>query len=140
MTKEFVINTLDDIETTAKDFIDQMQDNKVFAFNGKMGAGKTTFIKAICSVLQTQDNVCSPTFAIVNVYNSITQGEIYHFDFYRLTSPLQALDIGIEEYFYSGQYCFLEWAENIEEFLPENCIFVDIIEQEDKSRKIIAHL
>lgn len=140
MTKEFVINTLDDIETTAKDFIDQMQDNKVFAFNGKMGVGKTTFIKAICNVLQTQDNVCSPTFAIVNVYNSFTQGEIYHFDFYRLTSPSQALDIGIEEYFYSGQYCFLEWAENIEEFLPENCIFVDIIEQEDKSRKIIAHL
>ncbi len=140
MTKEFVINTLDDIENTAKDFIDQMQGNKVFAFNGKMGAGKTTFIKAICSVLQTQDNVCSPTFAIVNVYNSITQGEIYHFDFYRLTSSSQALDIGIEEYFYSGQYCFLEWAENIEEFLPENCVFVDIIEQEDKSRKIIAHL
>ncbi|MGP1515371.1 MAG: tRNA (adenosine(37)-N6)-threonylcarbamoyltransferase complex ATPase subunit type 1 TsaE [Bacteroidales bacterium] len=140
MKREFIIHSLDNIQTAAKEFVTSIGENRIFAFNGEMGVGKTTFIKAICQVLNVEDNVCSPTFAIVNVYKSFDTGEVYHFDFYRLNEPSQALDIGIEEYFYSGNYCFIEWAENIREFIPEKCIFVDIIEQEDTSRKVIAHL
>ncbi|MBR1774584.1 MAG: tRNA (adenosine(37)-N6)-threonylcarbamoyltransferase complex ATPase subunit type 1 TsaE [Bacteroidales bacterium] len=138
--KEFTIHSLEDIDRVAKEFLSSIGENKIFAFNGKMGAGKTTFIKAICKALNVQDNVCSPTFAIVNVYNSDEVGEIYHFDFYRLNEPSQALDIGTEEYFYSGNYCFLEWAENIGEFLPEDCIFVDITENTDKMRTVKLNL
>lgn len=138
--KEFTIHSLEDIDRVAKEFLSSIGENKIFAFNGKMGAGKTTFIKAICKALNVQDNVCSPTFAIVNVYNSDEVGEIYHFDFYRLNEPSQALDIGTEEYFYSGNYCFLEWAENIGEFLPEDCIFVDITENTDKTRTVKLNL
>ncbi|MBO6118764.1 MAG: tRNA (adenosine(37)-N6)-threonylcarbamoyltransferase complex ATPase subunit type 1 TsaE [Bacteroidales bacterium] len=138
--KEIHIPSLDYIDNAAKEFLSSIGDNKIFSFNGKMGAGKTTFIKAVCKALNVQDNVCSPTFAIVNVYNSDTAGEIYHFDFYRLNSPSQALDIGAEEYFYSGQYCFLEWAENIKELIPQECIRVDIKENPDFSRTVTLHL
>ena len=138
--KEIHIPSLDDIDNAAKEFLSSIGDNKIFSFNGKMGAGKTTFIKAVCKALNVQDNVCSPTFAIVNVYHSDTAGEIYHFDFYRLNSPSQALDIGAEEYFYSGQYCFLEWAENIKELIPQECIRVDIKENHDCSRTVTLHL
>ncbi|MBR1627347.1 MAG: tRNA (adenosine(37)-N6)-threonylcarbamoyltransferase complex ATPase subunit type 1 TsaE [Bacteroidales bacterium] len=140
MKKELVIHSLDEIGSVARQFIQAIGNSRIISFSGKMGAGKTTFIKAVCEVLDVQDNVCSPTFAIVNVYESATVGEIYHFDFYRLTEPFQALDIGIEEYFSSGNYCFLEWAENIGEFIPQDCVFVEIIEQTDKSRKIIINL
>ena len=147
MKKEFIIHSLDEINSAAKQFLKTIGEKRIINFNGKMGVGKTTFIKAICEVLNIKDNVCSPTFAIVNVYAiddkrlqfSIGK-EVYHFDFYRITNPTQALDIGIEEYFYSGNYCFLEWAENIKNFIPENCVTVDIIEQTDFSRKIIVHL
>lgn len=140
MDRHFFVSSLDDIDFVAKEFVQTMKERRIFAFNGKMGAGKTTFIKAICKNLEVEDNVCSPTFAILNVYYSKQVGEVYHFDFYRLNDPSQALDIGIEEYFYSGNYCFLEWAENISEFVPQDCTYVDIIEREDHVREIIAHI
>ena len=136
MKKEFVITSTNNIVEVAEEFINYFKDNRLFAFKGKMGAGKTTFIKALCEVLKVKDTVCSPTFAIVNVYLTETEEEIYHFDFYRLNSPSQAFDIGIEEYFYSGNYCFMEWAENIEELVPEDCLWVEIEEMEDKSRRL----
>lgn len=136
MKKEFVITSTDNIVEVAEEFINYFKDNRLFAFKGKMGAGKTTFIKALCEVLKVKDTVCSPTFAIVNVYLTENEEEIYHFDFYRLNSPSQAFDIGIEEYFYSGNYCFMEWAENIEELVPEDCLWVEIEEMEDKSRRL----
>lgn len=136
MKKEFVITSTDNIVEVAEEFINYFKDNRLFAFKGKMGAGKTTFIKALCEVLKVKDTVCSPTFAIVNVYLTENEEEIYHFDFYRLNSPSQAFDIGIEEYFYSGNYCFMEWAENIEELIPEDCLWVEIEEMEDKSRRL----
>ena len=136
MKKEFVITSTDNIVEVAEEFINYFKDNRLFAFKGKMGAGKTTFIKALCEVLKVKDTVCSPTFAIVNVYLTENEEEIYHFDFYRLNSPSQAFDIGIEEYFYSGNYCFMEWAENIEELVPADCLWVEIEEMEDKSRRL----
>ncbi len=136
MKKEFVITSTNNIVEVAEEFINYFKDNRLFAFKGKMGAGKTTFIKALCEVLKVKDTVCSPTFAIVNVYLTENEEEIYHFDFYRLNSPSQAFDIGIEEYFYSGNYCFMEWAENIEELVPEDCLWVEIEEMEDKSRRL----
>ena len=140
MDKEFHIQSLQDLPSVAKEFLNTFPDCRIFAFNGKMGAGKTTFIKALCNVLGVEDNVCSPSFAIVNVDFSPSCQEVYHFDFYRLTNPMQALDIGTEEYFYSGQYCFIEWGENIGDLIPEDCIFADIEELNGKSRKITVRL
>ncbi|MDO5759932.1 MAG: tRNA (adenosine(37)-N6)-threonylcarbamoyltransferase complex ATPase subunit type 1 TsaE [Bacteroidota bacterium] len=138
--KDIYIRSLEDLQRGAREFLSIIENRKIFAFNGKMGAGKTTFIKAICEELGVEDNVCSPTFAIVNVYLSKQAGEIYHFDFYRLEDESQALDIGIEEYFYSGNYCFMEWAENIPSLLPENCVNVNIIPISQKERKITIQL
>lgn len=138
--KEIYIQSLEELPQRAKDFFDIVGKERVFAFKGKMGAGKTTFIKALCEQLGVEDNVCSPTFAIVNVYFSNKVGDVYHFDFYRLDNEAQALDIGVEEYFYSGNYCFMEWAENIPSLIPDNCIEVEIGETTSKTRKITIHL
>ncbi len=138
--KEIYINSLEELPQGAKEFFDIVGEKRVFAFKGNMGAGKTTFIKALCEQLGVEDNVCSPTFAIVNVYFSKKAGDVYHFDFYRLDSESQALDIGVEEYFYSGNYCFMEWAENIPSLVPDDCLEVEIEETTSKSRKISIHL
>lgn len=141
--KQFYIKSLSDIDLAAKEFLSFMEtipNKKVFSFIGKMGAGKTTFIKALCKSLGVEDNVCSPTFAIVNVYKSNICTDVYHFDFYRLTNASQSLDIGIEEYFYSGNYCFMEWAENIQEYVPEDCVEVTISEQQDHSRLLTVNI
>lgn len=138
--KEIIIQDVEHISLAAKQFISVVGDRRVFSFDGKMGAGKTTFIKAICKELQVQDNVCSPTFAICNVYFSETEGEVYHFDFYRLDSEEQALDIGVEENFYSGQWCFIEWGDNVKNLIPEDCTYVRIEEIEDKQRRIVVEL
>lgn len=102
--------------------------HRVFAFDGKMGAGKTTFIKKLCEEMGTADVVNSPTFAIVNVYDveQPYKGEVYHFDCYRLKDIREAIDFGAEEYLYSGKYCFIEWPEIIEPLLPENTVWVKI--------------
>ena len=110
--------------------LEVFRDDRFFAFFGKMGVGKTTLIKEICAALGVEDNVCSPTFAIVNEYSDREGEPVYHFDFYRLKSVAEAYDIGYEEYFYSGCYCFTEWTEKIEELLPERYVRVEIEERE----------
>lgn len=127
---EIKINSLDNIHEAAKEFIAAMGDNTVFAFYGKMGAGKTTFIKAVCEELGVTDVINSPTFAIVNEYRSDENGElIYHFDFYRIKKLEEVYDMGYEDYFYSGALCFIEWPELIEELLPGNAVNVYIEEK-----------
>ena len=111
-----------------------MGDGKVFAFYGKMGAGKTTFIKALCEVLGVKDVITSPTFAIINEYTDGNNNPIYHFDFYRIKKLEEVYDMGYEDYFYSGNLCLLEWPELVEDVLPENVIKVTIEEQPDGSR------
>lgn len=129
------INSLDNIRETAREFIDNMGDHKVFAFYGKMGAGKTTFIKALCEELGVEDVITSPTFAIINEYTAQDK-TIYHFDFYRIKKLEEVYDMGYEDYFYSGALCFIEWPELIEEVLPEDAVKVTITEKEDGTRAI----
>ena len=134
---EIKINSLADINEAAKQFIENMGDGKVFAFYGKMGAGKTTFIKAICEELGVDDVIISPTFAIVNEYQSATTGDsIYHFDFYRIKKLEEVYDMGYEDYFYSGSLCFLEWPELIDDLLPEDATKVTIEATDDGGRVV----
>lgn len=132
---KLTIRSLDTIRETAHEFVANMGQASVFAFYGKMGAGKTTFVKAICEELGVEDVITSPTFAIVNEYQSTkTGGPIYHFDFYRIKKLDEVYDMGYEDYFYSGAPCFLEWPELIEEILPNDAVKVTITEQEDGTR------
>lgn len=134
---EIRINSLADIQDAAHQFVSAMGDNNVFAFYGKMGAGKTTFVKAVCECLGVTDVINSPTFAIVNEYRSDKAGElIYHFDFYRIKRIEEVYDMGYEDYFYSGALCFIEWPELVEEVLPLDAVRVDIEEKEDGSRLV----
>ena len=133
---ELKIQSLDTINETAKEFVSAMGDNTVFAFHGPMGAGKTTFIKAVCESLGVEDVINSPTFAIVNEYRSQSAELIYHFDFYRINKIEEAYDFGYEDYFYSGSLCFIEWPEKIEDILPTDVVNVVIEIQEDGSRKV----
>ena len=134
---EIKIQSLEHIHEAAREFIAAMGDNTVFALYGKMGAGKTTFIKALCQELGVEDVVTSPTFAVINEYRSDIAGElIYHFDFYRIKKLEEVYDMGYEDYFYSGALCFIEWRELVEELLPGNTIKVTIEELEDGSRKL----
>ena len=135
---EIKINNLEGIDNAAREFVAGMGKSRVFAFYGKMGAGKTTFIKAVCEQLGVEDVITSPTFAIVNEYTSETSGDtIYHFDFYRIKKVDEVYDMGYEEYFYSGSLCFIEWPELIESLLPEDATKVTIKENEDGSRSVI---
>ena len=132
---ELRIDNIDSIREAARQFVAATGENTVFAFYGKMGAGKTTFIKAVCEELGVEDVITSPTFAIVNEYRSDTTGElIYHFDFYRIKKIEEVYDMGYEDYFYSGVLCFIEWPELIEELLPEEAVKVTIEENADGSR------
>ena len=133
---EIIIPSLDKIADAAQEFVAQIGDRRVFAFYGGMGAGKTTFIKAVCDQLGVNDAVTSPTFAIVNEYNS-QMGPIYHFDFYRIKRASEVLGIGFDDYIYSGNLCLMEWPELIEDFLPEETTIVKIMEIENGMRKII---
>ena len=118
------------------EFIANMGDSRVFAFYGKMGAGKTTFIKAICEALGVDDVITSPTFAIINEYTSGEGESIYHFDFYRIKKLDEVYDMGYEDYFYSGCLCLIEWPELIEEVLPEDAVKVSIEEKADGNRVV----
>lgn len=134
--KQILIPSLDKIDDAAREFMAQMGDETVYAFYGEMGAGKTTFINALCRALGVEeDPTGSPTFSIINEYRSDTTAElIYHFDLYRIESTDQALDIGVEDYFDSGALCLLEWPERIADILPDDTVRVDIAENPDGSR------
>lgn len=136
---EIVIENLGQLHEVARNLLTTFKDDRFFAFFGKMGVGKTTLIKEICDVLGVEDVVCSPTFAIVNEYSTNTGESVYHFDFYRLKSVTEAYDIGYEEYFYSGCYCFTEWTEKVEELLPERYVRVEI-EERDGLRVLNANI
>lgn len=134
---EIRINSLDELHEAARQMVQAMGEHTVFAFYGKMGAGKTTLIKALCDVLGVSDMVNSPTFSLVNEYRSDTTGElIYHFDFYRIKKIEEVYDMGYEDYFYSGALCFIEWPELVEELLPGNAVNVYIEEKEDGTRTV----
>ena len=134
---KLTIDSLETIHNTARQFIDQIGERTVFAFNGKMGAGKTTFIKAICEEMGVKETVNSPTFSIVNEYEGSGNRIIYHFDCYRINNIQEALDLGAEEYLYSGNLCFIEWSENIAPLLPDSIINVDIEENENGKREVM---
>ncbi len=134
------IESLDKIDDAAISFIKAMGDNTVFAFRGEMGAGKTTFIKAICENLGVSDTINSPTFAIVNEYRSDSGELIYHFDFYRINKIEEVYDFGYEDYFYSGSLCFIEWPELIEELLPKDTVNVSIKAEEDGTRSVVVNM
>ncbi|MFI3239199.1 MAG: tRNA (adenosine(37)-N6)-threonylcarbamoyltransferase complex ATPase subunit type 1 TsaE [Bacteroidales bacterium] len=137
MNKTITIVNLEDLSRAAKEFIPMMEDYAIFAFVGEMGAGKTTFIKALSEQLGVEDITNSPSFSIINEYRSETTAElIYHFDCYRLNSVEEACEIGVEDYFDSGALCLIEWPERIEELLPEDTVVVRIAENADTTRLI----
>ncbi len=140
---DIIIKDTEHIREAAREFINQIGDRRVFAFYGKMGAGKTTFVKAICEELGVDDVITSPTFAIINEYtidklqtSNIKHQSIYHFDFYRIKKIEEVYDMGYEDYFYSDALCFIEWPELIEDILPDDAVHVNITEQEDGSRLV----
>ena len=137
MLHTITIKDLGGIDAAAREFLAQIGDSSLVAFHAPMGAGKTTFITALCRVLGVrEDAVSSPTFAIVNEYRSPSRGSIFHFDFYRIEKPSEALDIGFYDYIDSGCLCLMEWPENIEEILPEETLHVHIRVLPDESRVI----
>jgi tRNA threonylcarbamoyladenosine biosynthesis protein TsaE len=138
---EIKIQDIEHIREAAREFIEHIGERRVFAFYGKMGAGKTTFVKAICEELGVDDVITSPTFAIINEYTPSSlllppSSKIFHFDFYRIKKLEEVYDMGYEDYFYSGALCFIEWPELIEEILPDDAVRVSITEQEDGSRVV----
>ena len=130
------IPSLDKISEAAAQFVAKMGNGKVYVFYGNMGAGKTTFIKAVCEQLGVTDVINSPTFAIVNEYEDGNGEPIYHFDFYRINKEEEAYDFGYEDYFYSGNVCFIEWPEMVKNLIPEDAIEVHIKENEDGTRTV----
>jgi len=132
------IKSLSEINHIAARFIQAHPADRIFAFYGEMGAGKTTFIKALCEEMQVLDYVTSPTFALINEYKTKDDNTIFHFDFYRIKSINEAFDFGYEDYFYSGDYCFIEWPELIEPLLPSIAVKVSIKEIENGKRIIEA--
>ena len=141
---EIKIQDIEHIREAAREFVENIGEARVFAFYGKMGAGKTTFVKAICEELGVDDVITSPTFAIINEYTaapkpsvlSLQTSTIYHFDFYRIKNPQEVLDIGYEDYVYSGHVCFMEWPELIENLLPDDAVKVTIEEEEGGMRTV----
>ncbi|MBQ1835650.1 MAG: tRNA (adenosine(37)-N6)-threonylcarbamoyltransferase complex ATPase subunit type 1 TsaE [Paludibacteraceae bacterium] len=130
------IDSLENIADAAKKFLAEAGDRRVFAFHGGMGAGKTTFIKALCSELGVTEVVASPTFAIVNEYMAQNGEPVYHFDLYRVKTMDEACDFGCEDYFYSGSYCFIEWPELVEPLLPDDTVDVCITVDDEGHRAV----
>jgi tRNA threonylcarbamoyladenosine biosynthesis protein TsaE len=131
-----IIESTGEIPESAKYFLRQYGEQRIFAFYGELGSGKTTFIKALCRELGVNDIVSSPSFSIINEYFSGKYGKIYHFDFFRMEKLEEAFDIGYEDYFYSGQYCFIEWADKVQGLLPSESVHVHIIVDQG-SRRIL---
>jgi tRNA threonylcarbamoyladenosine biosynthesis protein TsaE len=136
MQNRIVIKSLREIERAAAEFLEMIGNNKIIALYGSMGAGKTTFTKALCKVMGVVDGVNSPTFSIINEYRNLEGTPVYHFDFYRIESLSDAFDIGYEEYVYSGELCIIEWPEKIEQILPDETLKVQISVLDDESREI----
>lgn len=137
MKHSLKISSLEEIDAVAKEFISATRGHDLFAFYGQMGAGKTTFTVALCKAWGVEDVVNSPTFAIVNEYCCADGETLYHFDFYRIKNIAEAMDIGVEDYFYSGCRCIMEWPENIEELLPDEVLRVYIEVNPDLSRTVV---
>lgn len=131
-----ILKSLSDLNIIADKFLRLMRDKKVFAFFGPMGVGKTTFIKALCNELGVIEIVTSPTFALVNEYQTGKGDVIFHFDFYRIEKIEEVYDFGYEDYFFSGNYCFIEWPDKVAEILPKEVVFVQMVENSDGSRTI----
>lgn len=138
MSMEIRIKSIEEIAVAAKEFVAAMGERKVFAFYGKMGAGKTTFIKAVCEELGVEDVINSPTFAIVNEYVDGKGEPVYHFDFYRIKNLQEVMNLGYEDYVYSGHVCFMEWPELIENLLPDDAVKVTIEEEIDGGRVLVV--
>jgi tRNA threonylcarbamoyladenosine biosynthesis protein TsaE len=134
-----LIFSLDNIEIAAKEFIDLLKDRRVVAFHGNLGAGKTTFIKAVCKQLGVKENVSSPTFSIINQYTTVIDKSIFHIDLYRIKDDEEAINAGVEECIYSGDLCFVEWPERIS-FLPYDTVNVFIEPVSENERKLICKL
>ena len=134
---EIKIQDMEDLPRAAAKLLDAIGDRRIVALQGKMGAGKTTLVAEMMRLLKMDDEASSPTFAIANEYNSSETGQtVYHFDFYRLESSEEAYDIGIEDYWDSGNLCLMEWTENIKDILPDDTLFVEIEEQPDRTRLV----
>lgn len=131
------INSIDALPQAATEFLQALSGKRIFAFHGELGAGKTSFIKALCTRLGVKDAMSSPSFSLVNEYHGKDGNPVYHFDLYRLRKAEEAFDIGFEEYLYSGNYCFVEWPEKAEEFLPEETVHV-FIRDLGGSREIVV--
>lgn len=136
MEKQYLLKDISYIDVVAAEILNDFPNAKLFSLKGQMGAGKTTLTKSLCKVLEVEDNVCSPTFAIVNEYFSEKEGTVFHFDFYRIKNLQEAIDIGFDDYVYSGNYCFMEWCENISPLLPDNITEISIEVDDDNSRII----
>ena len=132
------VSSLSMLQESARLLLQNFPEDRIFAFYGAMGAGKTTFIKAICHELGSSDYVTSPTFALINEYSTDIGSVIYHFDFYRIKKLEEAFDLGYEDYIYSGNYCLIEWPEMIEQLLPEGIVEVRIRETDGNIRLIEA--
>ena len=137
--EEYLIETETDLKVLAPKLIKFAQEEKVWIFKGEMGAGKTTFIRNICEVLEVQENVSSPTFSLINEYSCKNGEKVYHFDFYRINTPKEAVDIGCEEYFYSGSICMIEWPEKILNLLPEKFVMITIVDKDGKRQIQFSH-
>lgn len=137
MVHRIDIPDLSGIDAAAKEFLSKTQGRKLLAFYAPMGAGKTTFTVALCKALGVEDSVCSPTFTIINEYRTASGEPLFHFDFYRIKNNAEAMDIGVDDYFYSGCRCIMEWPENIEDLLPEDTLKIRIEVNPDGSRTLI---
>jgi len=136
MEQQYICKSLDELRGIAEDILERVKEPQIFALYGGMGTGKTTLIKEFCACLGATDTVTSPTFALVNEYQTENNGPIFHFDVYRIKKVEEVMDIGYETYFFSGNYVFIEWSELIKELLPPKYVYITIRELDDGSREI----